>query len=198
MNAELHMVSDEAGVLGTKSVGKLRDATCRMSSLIDDLLRLSRISRAELELQHFDLGALANKIMTRLRTGEPQRRLDMRVEIGKEVDADAGLMGVVLENLLSNAWKYTSRRDISRIEFTCDVDGAGRTVYCVSDNGAGFDSRYADRLFKPFSRLHDARDFPGVGIGLATVHRIIQRHGGEIRARSDGINGAQFMFTLGG
>jgi len=104
---------------------------------------------------------------------------------------------VVLENLLSNAWKYSSKRERTHIELSCSRDGAGRVIYRVQDNGAGFNPNQADRLFKPFTRLHDARQFPGVGIGLATVQRIIQRHGGEIWASSDGRSGAQFMFTLG-
>ena len=105
-------------------------------------------------------------------------------------------MAVVLENLLSNAWKYSSKLERAEIEFA-SREQDGRRVYCVTDNGAGFDSKLADQLFKPFSRLHAAKDFPGIGIGLATVQRIIQRHGGEIWARSEGQGlGAQFCFTL--
>jgi signal transduction histidine kinase/response regulator of citrate/malate metabolism len=196
MNAELEMASEKVGLLTTTSIGKLREATGRMAGLIDDLLRLSRISRAELQKQPVDLDAVASEVMARLRIAEPHRQLELDIDAGPEIDADPGLIRVVLENLLSNAWKYSSKRDVSRIEFTSGRDEAGRCVYRVSDNGAGFNARYADRLFKPFSRLHDNRDFPGIGIGLATVHRIIQRHGGDIWAHSDGVSGAQFMFTL--
>jgi signal transduction histidine kinase len=121
----------------------------------------------------------------------------IRIAPGLTARADAGLISVVLENLLSNALKYSSKREISRIELDSYRNEAGQTVYRVKDNGAGFNPSQVDRLFKPFTRLHDARQFPGVGIGLATVQRIVQRHGGEIWATSDGQSGAQFMFTLG-
>jgi hypothetical protein len=197
MNAELDLAREHAGVLPTDSIGKLRESTTRMGSLIDDLLRLSHITRTDLLLDQTDLSALAGKVVTRLRNAEPNREADVRIEPGLTARADTGLIGVVLENLLSNAWKYSSKRELSRIEFDTYRDGTGQLVYRVQDNGAGFNPSYADRLFKPFTRLHDARQFPGVGIGLATVQRIIQRHGGNIWATSDGQNGAQFMFTLG-
>lgn len=196
MNAELDVASEKVGALTAPSITRLRESTGRMAGLIDDLLRLSRISRAELQMQRVDLEALASEIMAQLRIAEPRRQLELHIDAAEEVNADPGLIRVVLENLLSNAWKYSSKREVSRIGFTCAKDETGRSVYRVSDNGAGFNSRYADRLFKPFARLHDSRDFPGIGIGLATVHRIIQRHGGEIWAQSDGVSGAQFMFTL--
>ncbi|MFC4310827.1 ATP-binding protein [Steroidobacter flavus] len=197
MNAELDMAREHAGVLPAASVVRLRDSTTRMGSLIDDLLRLSHITRTELYLQQTDLSEIANKIVTRLRNAEPQRDVEICIEPGLVATADAGLMSVVLENLLSNAWKYSSKRERSRIELSSYRDSADGIVYRVQDNGAGFNPNQADRLFKPFTRLHDARQFPGVGIGLATVQRIIQRHGGEIWATSDGNTGAQFMFTLG-
>lgn len=197
MNADLDMAREYSGVLPADSVARLRESTTRMGTLIDDLLRLSRITRTELELEHADLSGLATKIMTRLLNAEPDREVEVVIQPGLTAQADAGLIGVVLENLLSNAMKYSSRRERSRIEFTSERDDAGRRVYRVKDNGAGFDPNYADRLFKPFTRLHDARQFPGIGVGLATVQRIIQRHGGEIRATSDGQSGAEFLFTLG-
>lgn len=197
MNAELDTSREHAGALPAASVARLRDSTTRMGSLIDDLLRLSHISRTELYSQQTDMSALAGRIVTRLRNAEPQRAADVFIAPDLIATADAGLMGVALENLLSNAWKYSSKRERSRIDFDSYRDASGRLVYRVQDNGAGFNPNYADRLFKPFTRLHDARQFPGVGIGLATVQRIIQRHGGEIWATSDGSNGAQFMFTLG-
>ena len=197
MNADLDTAREHAGVLPADAVARLRESTTRMGSLIDDLLRLSRITRTELQLESADLSNIAGKIMTRLRMAEPTREVAIDIQPQLTAQADMGLMTVVLENLLSNAWKYSSKREVSRIGFGSYRDDAGRTVYCVRDNGAGFDPNYASRLFKPFSRLHDARQFPGVGIGLATVQRIIQRHGGEIWAQSDGQSGAQFMFTLG-
>jgi signal transduction histidine kinase/ActR/RegA family two-component response regulator len=197
MNAELDQAREHAGVLPAESVGRLRDSTTRMGSLIDDLLRLSHITRTELYLQQTDLSEIATRITTRLRNAEPQREVEISIEPGLTATADAGLMNVVLENLLSNAWKYSSKRERSRIELSSYRDSADGIVYRVTDNGAGFNPNQADRLFKPFTRLHDARQFPGVGIGLATVQRIVQRHGGEIWATSDGNTGAQFMFTLG-
>lgn len=197
MNAELELACDASGGIAAPSVTKLRDATGRMGMLIDDLLRLSRISRAELRLERFDLSAAAQRILNRLRAAEPGRSVELSIEPETEVNADPGLMAVVLENLLSNAWKYSSKRAVSRIELSSRKGADDQRVYCISDNGAGFDPRQAPRLFKPFTRLHDAREFPGIGVGLATVQRIIQRHGGQIWAESDGKSGAQFMFTLG-
>lgn len=197
MNAELDMAREHAGVLPADSIGKLRESTTRMGSLIDDLLRLSHITRTELQLEQTDLSTIANKIVTRLRNAEPKREVEVRIEPGLSARVDAGLISVVLENLLSNAWKYSSKRELSHIEFGTYRDDAGQLVHRVQDNGAGFNPSHADRLFKPFTRLHDARQFPGVGIGLATVQRIVQRHGGNIWAASDGRTGAQFMFTLG-
>jgi signal transduction histidine kinase/CheY-like chemotaxis protein len=197
MNAQLDAIGERVGPLDGDAVAKLRDCTSRMSNLIDDLLRLSRISRTELQLEQTDLAMLAECIMQRLRAAEPSRSLELHIDVGGPVDADRGLMSVALENLLSNAWKYTSRSARSRIDFSRRRDHAGKVTYSISDTGAGFDPRYADQLFKPFGRLHSAREFPGVGIGLATVQRIIQRHGGEIWAHSEGPGqGAQFMFTL--
>lgn len=198
MNAELDMAREHAGVLPADSIARIRECTTRMGSLIDDLLRLSHVTLTELRLEQIDLSAVANTVMTRLRNVEPNREAVVRIEPGLTARADGGLIGVVLENLLSNAWKYSSKRDVSRIQFDTCRDDSGRLVYRVRDNGAGFNPGCADRLFKPFTRLHDARQFPGVGIGLATVQRIVQRHGGNIWATSDGRTGAQFMFTLGG
>jgi signal transduction histidine kinase len=197
MNAQLDAIGERAGPLDTDAVAKLRDCTNRMSGLIDDLLRLSRIGRTELQVQQVELGALAERIVQRLRAGEPHRSLELHIDVDGPVEADRRLMNVALENLLSNAWKYTSKCAQSRIEFSCHRDNTGKVTCSISDNGAGFDPRYADQLFKPFGRLHSAQEFPGVGIGLATVQRIIQRHGGEVWARSEGRDrGAEFMFTL--
>jgi signal transduction histidine kinase len=143
-----------------------------------------------------DLSALARRIVDRLRAAEPSRSVDVNIDATPTVLADRGLMEVVLDNLLSNAWKYSSKRELARIEFAC-VSQGGENVFSITDNGAGFDPKYAQRLFVPFSRLHDSRDFPGIGIGLATVQRVIERHGGRIWAQSDGQSGAQFFFTIG-
>lgn len=197
MNALIDGMTDQNQPAPAQRVERLRDCTDRMGRLIDDLLRLSMISRAELRLGSVDLGSIASKIMQRLRTADPARAVEFRLDVRGEVRADLGLMAVVLENLLANAWKYSSKRDRGEIEFASREEQGGRRVYCVTDNGAGFDNKLADQLFKPFSRLHAAKDFPGIGIGLATVQRIIQRHGGEIWARSGGLGrGAEFCFTL--
>jgi signal transduction histidine kinase/CheY-like chemotaxis protein len=196
INAEIDVALDTKEALPNASVEKVRESTERMAGLIDDLLRLSRIGRAELELHAVDLSEMAVSIVNRLRTSEPHRRVELLAEPTDTANADPGLINVVLENLLANAWKYSGKRGAARIEFTCNTDMSGRRVFCVSDNGAGFDPMYASHLFKPFTRLHDASEFPGIGIGLATAQRIVQRHGGEIWATSDGANGAQFYFTL--
>ena len=169
-----------------------------MYGLIDDLLRLSGINRRELRIERFDLGQLAAEIMNRVRSAQPERAASIRIEQGVCVEADPGLMTVVLENLLSNAWKYTSHRAETRIEFrVLTGDDAGRT-FQVSDNGAGFDSRYSKRLFQPFQRLHHANEFAGTGVGLATVQRIVRRHDGEVWGESEGPDrGSTFSFTLG-
>lgn len=197
INMQLELNAQGGGGLNPQATDRIRDSVGRMSGLIDDLLRLSRIGRAELSLGPVDLAKLAAEIMERLRCVEPQRSLTFVVAVDGTCTADAGLMNVLLENLLSNAWKYSSRREHSRIEFTSSPGADGRTVYCVRDNGAGFNPQYVDRLFQPFARLHDAREFSGTGIGLATVQRIVERHGGRVWANSDGVSGAEFCFTLG-
>jgi signal transduction histidine kinase len=195
MNLELDRARSEQDP--TTRIDHLLEHTQRMSDLIDDLLRLSRISRAELELEPVDIAALVRAALVRLSSAEPQREVDQVIEPAEPVQGDLGLLGVLVENLLSNAWKYSSRQPLARIEFRSYLDEQGRRVFCVSDNGTGFDERYADRLFKPFSRLHGDHEFPGVGIGLATAQRIVQRHGGQIWARSRPGAGTQMYFTLG-
>ena len=197
MNTVLEVAAESDQALGSAALSKLRHCTQRMGGLIEDLLRLSRAGHARLQLEPLDLGAMAHKIMARLHAAEPGRALELHVAAGATVSADRALLHVVLENLLSNAWKYSAKRDVSRIRFTQTMEAeSGRSVFCCSDNGAGFDPSQAAELFKPFTRLHDATEFPGVGIGLTTVQRIIQRHGGMLWAESDGVTGARFMFSL--
>ncbi len=143
-----------------------------------------------------DLSKLAREILQTLRDRAPAREANVVVTAGLVVSGDSGLLRIALENLLANAWKFTSRKDRAHIEFGSGPDRAGRTVYFVRDNGAGFDPRYATKLFSPFQRLHSETQFPGTGIGLATVQRIIHRHGGEIWAESAVDSGAGFYFTL--
>ncbi len=193
INAEVALKADAAGALAAPSVTKVQECVSRMSDLIEDLLRLSKFTRAELKRSSVDLAALATRILDQLRTNDPSRSVRCFVQPCEPTQADEGLMTVALENLLSNAWKYSSKRAVSEIEFVSSSDEHGHTVYTVRDNGAGFDPKYAARLFEPFGRLHDASEFSGTGIGLATVQRIIERHGGRIWARSDGANGAEFL-----
>jgi signal transduction histidine kinase len=169
--------------------------TLRMSRLIDTLLTFSRLGRAELHLQPIDLSEAATYIARTLRQAEPERNGTFQIEKGIRAEGDPKLLNVVLENLLGNAWKYTGRQETAIIEFgVTKIDG---TPACfVRDNGIGFDMAYAEKLFLPFERAPDARDFEGYGIGLSTVRRIIQRHGGNIWAESAPDKGAAFYFTL--
>ena len=175
---------------------RISTATRRMHRLINDLLDLSKLVRAPLHSGTVDLSKLAHEILQTLRVGAPSRAADLVVAEGRIVSGDPGLLRIALENLLANAWKFTSRKDRTHIEFGSGPDRAGRTVYFVRDNGAGFDPRYAAKLFSPFQRLHSETQFSGTGIGLATVQRIIHRHGGEIWAEAAVDCGAGFYFTL--
>ena len=176
-------------------IEKMAAGTDGMAALIDDLLNLSSATTAPLRRTAIDLSRMAESILERLRADDPARKAQCTVAKGARVIADEGLMHIVLENLLRNAWKYTSKVDVAEIEFGHGEDG-NRTVYFVHDNGAGFNPRYADRLFRPFQRLHSQSEFLGTGIGLATALRIISRHGGTIWADGQVDHGAAFYFTL--
>lgn len=177
-------------------VGRIRTATTRMDRLIDAMLELSQLSRKTLGHERIDLSALAEEIVAELRGAEPQRRVAVDIAGGMAAEGDGALLWVLMENLISNAWKYTTKTPDGRIELGASDDG-DVTVYHVRDNGAGFDPQYADKLFVPFQRLHADREFNGIGIGLATVKRIVNRHGGRIWAESRPGEGAAFYFTLG-
>ena len=174
---------------------RIRAATRRMGELIDDLLRLSRIARMQVRRETVDVSALARAALDELRSHDPERPVEIDVEPGLRANADPRLVKIVLENLLGNAWKFTRGRAPARIEVFSSGDGA-QIEFGVRDNGAGFDAAYGDQLFKPFHRLHRSEQFEGTGIGLATVRRIVHRHGGEIRAESAVGRGATFWFTL--
>ena len=176
---------------------RIRAATDRMDRLIDAMLQLSHLTRKELDRKRIDLSALAEEIVAELRGVEPQRAVAVEIAGGMAAEGDGALLRVLLENLVSNAWKYSVNKPEARIEIGAREE-EGTTVYFVRDNGAGFDPRYADKLFAPFQRLHADREFEGVGIGLATVKRIVDRHGGRIWAKSRLGEGATFSFTLGG
>ncbi len=166
-----------------------------MGRLIDDMLHLARISHGELNPGPTDLGALAREIVAELREQQPDRNLDVRIAEGLVADADPDFIRIALANLLSNAVKFTGNQAAPRIDFASETRD-GEVVYYVRDNGAGFDMMYADRVFRPFERLHSQDEFPGTGIGLATVQRVIRRHGGRIWADAAIGRGATFFFTL--
>jgi len=191
--------SDYASKLDEKGnlyLAKLRASAHRMNGLIDDLLQLSRVSKSEIEVQAVDLSEIARTIIERLKMGDPARNVAITVAPSAPVRGDPKLVEIALENLLNNSWKFTSKKTEARIEFGW-MSAGGRTVYFVKDNGAGFEMKHTDRLFGAFQRLHSASEFPGTGIGLATVRRIIIRHGGEVWAEGEANKGATFYFTLG-
>ncbi len=178
-------------------LGRIRAATQRMGNLIDDLLKLSRVTRAEMNHTNVDLTALAHAIVADLRGSSPPREVVVEIHPGVTATGDPVLLRALLENLLGNAWKFTGKTAAARIEFGCTRDGSAQPVYFVRDNGAGFDPAYAHKLFDAFQRLHGVEDFPGTGIGLATVQRIVRRHGGRVWAEGAVGRGATFYFTLG-
>jgi len=180
---------------GKEHLQRIRAATQRMGMLIDDLLNLSRMTRAEIRKESFDISTIAHSVVESLQEAHAKRRIEFWIEDGLEANADPRLLRVVLENLLGNACKFTSKRTSARVEFG-KMHRNGSTAYFVRDNGAGFDPAYADRLFGAFQRLHGATEFPGTGVGLATVQRIIHRHGGQIWAEGEVEKGAAFYFTL--
>jgi PAS domain S-box-containing protein len=180
---------------GKRYLARIRDSAQRMAALIDDLLTLSRVTRSELHRARVDLSALAHTVLGTLQRLEPERRVEVVIAAGLVAEADPQLAAIALDNLLGNAWKFTSKSGAARIELgQAAVDGV--VAYFVRDNGAGFDMAYRDKLFGVFQRLHPETEFPGTGIGLATVARITQRHRGRIWADARPGAGATFYFTL--
>lgn len=186
---------DRLDETGQHYLNRLRAGADRMGRLIDDLLGLSRVSRAELRREQVNLSAIAGTIIDELRQQEPARHVEIVIAAGVDVLGDGRLLRVALQNLLENAWKFTARRERARIEFGV-TERDGEVVYYVTDNGAGFDMTYVEKLFGAFQRLHGANEFPGTGIGLATTARVIHRHGGRIWAEGEVDRGATFSFTL--
>jgi len=186
---------DELPEEGKNYLERIRAAAQRMAQLIDDMLNLSRVSRSALERTVVNLSALAKDIADELQRGEPERKVDFSITPALKAEADGQLMKIVLVNLLGNAWKFTSRKEQALIEFSAR-EGENGLVFFVRDNGSGFDMTYIDKLFGAFQRLHAASEFPGTGIGLAIVQRIIHRLGGEVWAEGSINRGATFYFTL--
>lgn len=176
-------------------LGLIRDGGTKMGVLIEDLLKLSRVARQEVRRIDVNLAEMAREIAQRLRTEEPARQVEIVIPDKLAARCDAGLMAVVMENFLSNAWKYTGRTARARIEVGCRQEADGTVTFFVQDNGAGFDSAKASDLFRPFYRMHTVAKFPGTGVGLVTVQRIIHRHGGRIWAAAQPGRGATFSFT---
>ena len=195
------LLEDYAGGLdqtGRDYLGRVVSATARMSRLIDDLLSLSRATRVELSFSAVDLTATAHRVLGDLRANDPDphRPMELIVEDGLHATGDPALLELALQNLISNAWKFTAKQDKALIHVGRDRLPDGAAAFFVRDNGAGFDMRYADKLFVPFQRLHSREDFAGSGIGLAIVGRIINRHGGRIWAEGHPERGAVFRFVL--
>jgi signal transduction histidine kinase len=174
---------------------RLRSASLTLGNMVDGLLELSRIARADFERREVDLSAMASELAREIRESDPARQAEFVIEPGVKASADPRLARIALENLLRNAWKFTGRHERARIEFG-RAGGGATPVYFVSDDGAGFDMTHMHRLFGAFERLHAAGEFEGTGIGLATVRRVIERHEGRIWARAEPERGATFFFTL--
>jgi light-regulated signal transduction histidine kinase (bacteriophytochrome) len=193
--ALLEDYDDKLDSSGKDYLRRVRAGSQRMSVLIDDLLNLSRVTRTEMQKEKLNLSAIAKSVASDLQRSEPSRGVEFVIEEDLFATGDSRLLRVALENLLGNAWKYTSRHCRARIQFG-GSQREGEPVYFVRDDGAGFDPRHAARLFGAFQRLHSNSEFPGTGVGLATVQRIVHRHGGNIWAEAAIEQGATFSFTL--
>jgi len=194
-----HVLLDDYGAqfddAGRDALRRVRAATQRMGALIDDLLKLARVTRGEMRMEAVDLSAMAQDLVAELQRTTPARQVEFEIAPGLRARGDSRLLRVAIENLLRNSWKYTEKQARPRVEFG-SVQMNGERAFMVRDNGAGFDMKYADKLFGVFQRLHSAAEFEGTGIGLATVRRIISRHGGRTWAEGAVDQGATFYFTL--
>jgi signal transduction histidine kinase len=194
-NALLSRYGPQLDEQGRHYLDRVRAGTMRMATLIDDMLGLAKVGRRQLIRQQVNLSEIAGRVVAELATRPPVRLVRVKIEKGLTMEADPDLLAIVLENLMGNAWKFTAKREAACIEVGKRKDGAEAAFY-VRDNGAGFDMAYADKLFGAFQRLHSDEDFEGTGIGLATVQRIVNRHGGRIWAEGEVGKGATFYFTL--
>jgi PAS domain S-box-containing protein len=195
-NALLEDCGQSLSEAGLGYTNRIRAAAEQMTSLIDDLLNLARVSRAEIRPHKLDLGAEVARIAEEHQHQEPDRQVRFIIQQPAWATADPTLIRTVLQNLMDNAWKYTSGRDDATIEFGMTPDGTSCNRFYLRDNGAGFDTAYAGKLFKPFERLHTTAQFPGTGVGLASVKQIVERHGGRVWADGAVGAGATFYFTL--
>ena len=186
----------EATERASHYLARIRVGVQQMGALIDALLSLSQLSRAALHRESVDLSAMVQMVLKNCCEREPSRLVKLEIQPGLVVDADPLLLRQALDNLLGNAWKFCGQQARVHVAFTSERGADGQTVYALKDNGVGFDMAYSSKIFSPFQRLHNVSEFPGTGIGLATVHRIIQRHGGKIWAESGLGCGATFYFTL--
>ncbi len=182
---------------GRVYLDNVRRATSQMGRLIDDLLKLSRVTRLEMHYELFDLTGKANELLAELRRQEPDRDVQVTIQPDMVAFGDASLLRLAIENLISNAWKFTSKNPRARIEVG-EIKQDRQPVFFVRDNGVGFNMKYSHKLFVAFQRLHNAEDFEGTGVGLATVQKIINRHSGRIWAEAAVDQGATFFFTLPG
>jgi signal transduction histidine kinase len=195
----LALLEDYGGQLDERARGyldRVRSETQRMGMLIDDLLQLSKVTRADMQRNPVDLAAIASSIAERLRETHPERRIEFRIAPGMTANGDEGLLRIALTNLLSNAVKFTGPRSEARVDFG-QIRQNGESAFFIRDNGVGFDMTFANTLFGAFQRLHRASEFPGTGIGLATVQRVVRRHGGRVWAEAEVGKGATFYFTIG-
>jgi light-regulated signal transduction histidine kinase (bacteriophytochrome) len=192
------LIEEYAGKLNTTGkeyLERIRRSSRRMLEMIDAILELSRCARGKLHKESVDLSALAGEVAAELAQSEPERAVQFKIASGLMVRGDARMLRVVLEKLFANAWKFTAPKEQGVIEFyESRLDG--RAAFVVRDNGVGFDVNYADKLFAPFQRVHSQEEFPGRGIGLAVVRRIINRHGGKIQAEAEQGKGASFTFSV--
>jgi light-regulated signal transduction histidine kinase (bacteriophytochrome) len=180
---------------GKRYIQRIRAATGRMARLIDDMLGLSRVARSQMQMRRISLSGIVKTAAAELRKSEPERKVSFDIQDAVTVKGDSHLLRILMENLLSNAWKFTAHTDKAKIEFGVKEE-RDREIFFVRDNGAGFDMAYSGKLFDAFQRLHSESEFPGTGIGLATAQRIVRRHGGDIWAEGKVGEGAAFYFTL--
>lgn len=189
--------ADKLDAEGRRQLGKVRESAQHMAQLIENLLMLARVTQSDLRRERVDLSALARTAGARLQSAHSSRQVELRITEDLVGDGDGRLLGIVFDNLLGNSWKFTGKRPVAHIEFGSELLEEGQRVFFVRDDGAGFDMAYQTKLFGVFQRLHAPKEFDGIGIGLATVQRIIRRHGGRVWAKGAVDQGAVFYFTLG-